>query len=86
MSYVPNIANQPPDNVQLQNIETFKWRGNEYTDETGKRYVHRQMDRNTANLYDVESYYQALEGTIPEPRLMAVEEKHGDKYVIRRVW
>ena len=43
------------------------------------------MNKNIANLYDVESYYQALEGTIAEPRLMAVEEKRGDDYVIRRV-
>jgi len=85
ISYVPNIMNQPPDDVQNQNRETFKWRGSEYSDGTGKKYIHRQMDRNTANLYDVESYYQALEGTIAEPRLMAIEEKRGDDYVIRRV-
>lgn len=85
MSYVPNITKQPPDDVQQQNKETFKWRGKEYSDGTGKKYIHRQMDKNTANLYDVESYYQALEGTIPEPRLMAIEEKRGDVYVIKRV-
>ena len=85
VSYVPNITNQPPDDVQKQNRETFKWRGNEYSDGTGKKYIHRQMDRNTANLYDVESYYQAIDGTIAEPRLMAIEEKRGDDYVIRRV-
>jgi len=85
VSYVPNITKQPQDDVQHQNRETFRWRGNEYSDGTGKKYIHRQMDKNTANLYDVESYYQALEGTIAEPRLMAIEEKRGNDYVIRRV-
>ena len=85
MSYVPNITKQPPDEVQRQNKETFQWRGKEYSDGTGKKYIHRQIDKNTANLYDVESYYQALEGTIPEPRLMAIEEKRGDVYVIKRI-
>jgi hypothetical protein len=85
VSYVPNLAKQPPDTVQRQNQDKLKWRGNMYEDGTGKRYIHRQMDRNTANLYDVESYYQALEGVGVEPRLMAVEEKRGDDFVIRSV-
>jgi hypothetical protein len=51
----------------------------------GNRYIRRQMDVNTANMYDVESYYQALDGEIAEPRLMAIEEKRGENYVIQRV-
>jgi superfamily II DNA or RNA helicase len=85
VSYVPNIVNQPPDDIQRQNREKIKWKGEEYSDDTGRTYIRRQMDKNTANLYDVESYRQALEGTIAEPRLMAIEEKRGDDYVIRRV-
>jgi len=85
VSYVPNITKQPPDDIQNKNTKTFKWQAHEYTSETGKRYIARQMDRNTTHLYDVESYYQAIDGTIAEPQLMAIEEKHGDTYVTRRV-
>ena len=56
-----------------------------YSDDMGRRYIRRQMDANTANMYDVESYYQALNGEIAAPRLMAIEEKKGDDYIIRRV-
>ena len=51
----------------------------------GNRYIRRQMDVNTANMYDVESYYQSLNGEIAEPRLMAIEKKEGDNYIIQRV-
>jgi superfamily II DNA or RNA helicase len=85
VSYVPNITKQPPDDIQIKNQETIKWRAHEYTSDTGKRYIARQMDRNTTHLYDVESYYQAIDGTIAEPQLMAIEEKNGDEYITRRV-
>jgi len=85
VSYVPNIVNQPPDDVHLQNQNKTKWKGELYSDDMGNRYIRRQMDVNTANMYDVESYYQAIDGEIAEPRLMAIEEKRGDGYVIRRV-
>ena len=85
ISFVPNIANQPPDDVQFQNQEKIKWKGELYSDDMGNRYIRRQMDVNTANMYDVESYYQALDGEIAEPRLMAIEEKRGENYVIQRV-
>ena len=84
MAYIPDITKQPADTVQKQNQETIKWRGQPY-EIRGKRYIYRQMDKYTANLYDVESYYQALEGTGMEPRLMAVEEKRGDTFVIKNV-
>jgi len=84
-SFVPNIANQPPDDIQSQNQNKIKWKGELYSDDMGNRYIRRQMDVNTANMYDVESYYQALSGEIAAPRLMAIEEKHGDGYIIRPV-
>ena len=84
-SFVPNITDQPPDDIQLQNQTKIKWKGDMYSDDMGRRYIRRQMDANTANMYDVESYYQALNGEIAAPRLMAIEEKKGDDYIIRRV-
>ena len=84
-SFVPNITDQPPDDIQLQNQTKIKWKGDLYSDDMGRRYIRRQMDANTANMYDVESYYQALNGEIAAPRLMAIEEKKGDDYIIRRV-
>jgi hypothetical protein len=85
ISFVPNIANQPPDDIQSQNQEKIKWKGELYSDDMGNRYIRRQMDVNTANMYDVESYYQSLNGEIAEPRLMAIEKKEGDNYIIQRV-
>jgi hypothetical protein len=84
MTYVPDITKQPNDTVQHQNEVTIKWRGSPY-EFRGKQYIYRQMDKHTANLYDVESYYQALDGNGAEPQLMAVEEKRGDKFIVREV-
>jgi len=84
-SFVPNISNQPPDDIQSQNQNKIKWKGELYSDDMGNRYIRRQMDVNTANMYDVESYYQALSGEVAAPRLMAIEEKRGDGYIIRPV-
>ena len=84
-SFVPNIANQPPDVIQSQNQNKIKWKGELYSDDMGNRYIRRQIDVNTANMYDVESYYQALSGEVAAPRLMAIEEKRGDGYIIRPV-
>ena len=43
------------------------------------------MSNDVANLYDVESYYQALENPNIEPRLVAIEEKKNGKLFIRNL-
>ena len=43
------------------------------------------MDQNTANLCDVESYYQSLENPNIEPLLVAIEEKKNGQIIIKSV-
>lgn len=84
MAIYPNIEKQPKDSIIKKNQDKIRWRGQAY-EARGKKYIYRKISDTEANLYDVESYYQALEDGNVEPRLVAVEEKRGNDYIIKEV-
>jgi hypothetical protein len=84
LSYLPDISKQPSEQTITKNQEKITWRGQEY-ELRGKKYIYRKMSNDVANLYDVESYYQALENPNIEPRLVAIEEKKNGKLFIRNL-
>ena len=84
LSFTSDIKKQPTGEFDNKNKERVAWRGRPY-EYQGKQYIYREMGPNNGNLYDMESYFQSLENPSIEPRLIATEEKKGDKYIIRSV-
>jgi len=84
ISFTPDIKKQPSDTFESKNKDTIQWRGRTYNFR-GKQFIYREIDQNTGNLYDMESYYQALENPNISPLLVAVEEKKNGKFIIKSV-
>ena len=84
ISFTPDIKKQPSDTFESKNKDTIQWRGRTYNFR-GKQFIYREIDQNTGNLYDMESYYQALENPNISPLLVAVEEKRNGKFIIKSV-
>ena len=59
ISFTPDIKKQPSDTFESKNKDTIQWRGRTYNFR-GKQFIYREIDQNTGNLYDMESYYQSL--------------------------
>jgi hypothetical protein len=83
-SYVPNYSEEPPDTTSKQNKKTIEWRGEEKIIR-GDSYIYRDMGNDKANLYDIESYYQALENPSVEPTLVGKIEKTNKGIVVKMV-
>jgi len=84
ISFTPDIKKQPSDTFESKNKDTIQWRGRTYNFR-GKQFIYREIDQNIGNLYDMESYYQALENPNISPLLVAVEEKRNGKFIIKSV-
>jgi hypothetical protein len=59
-SYVPDYANQQSDVTVRANKQKIEWEGKPIT-LNGIKYVYRRMSRTLLNIYDRNSYLQALE-------------------------
>ena len=82
-SYNPDLKKDQPDNVANINKNKIEWRGQEVTLK-GKTYIYRKMNERVANIYDYDSYMQALDYPGIEPRFIGTIEKNekGDKVFI----
>ena len=84
-SYEPNIEKQPNDMIMKVNKEKIEWRGKP-VNILGVSYVSRKMSKNMYNIYDLESYQNALENPNVEPRLIGtVEIKDNGEKVFKSI-
>jgi hypothetical protein len=83
-SYVPNYRKEEPDTSSRMNKRVIEWRGDEI-EYRGKKYIRQKLDRTHWKLYDLDSYYQALEDPKVAPRLFATAEIVGDEVIIKKV-
>ena len=72
-AYNPNISKDELDITSKINKKVIEWRGKE-TEIRGKTYISRQMNKNLYNLYDLDTYKQALQDPRIEPMLVATLE------------
>uniref|UniRef100_A0A6C0KY44 Helicase ATP-binding domain-containing protein n=1 Tax=viral metagenome TaxID=1070528 RepID=A0A6C0KY44_9ZZZZ len=72
-SYVPSITKEQPDTAVVANKKVIEWRGTELT-LRGKKYIARKISRTTMNIYDLDSYNQALLDPKVDPVLIGVIE------------
>lgn len=73
-SYIPNYKKEEPDTTSKINKKPLEWRGKEF-EFRGKKYIYRVIDKNNGRLYDLDSYYAALENPQIQPVLVANVEK-----------
>jgi len=83
-SYVPSYKKEEPDTVSKINKKAIEWRGKPY-EFRGKKYIYRKMDKTRGNLYDLDSYYRALENPQVDPILIATTEQTPAGVVIRKI-
>jgi hypothetical protein len=72
-SYEPNIEKQPNDMIMKANKQKIEWRGKP-VNILGVNYVSRKISKKIYNIYDLESYQNALEDPDVEPRLVGTVE------------
>jgi hypothetical protein len=72
-SYLPSITKEQPDTVKAANKKIIEWRGTELT-LRGKKYIARKISKTTMNIYDLDSYNQALIDPKVDPVLIGVIE------------
>jgi hypothetical protein len=72
-SYKPSISSEETDKVSSINKKQIEWRGKEVKIKD-KKYIYREMTAKLGNLYDYESYMQALENPNIEPVLIGTLE------------
>jgi hypothetical protein len=58
-SYVPDYSKQQSDNTLRTNKREFEWTGQSITI-NGVQYIYREVNKNLLNIYDFDSYQQAL--------------------------
>jgi hypothetical protein len=65
-SYNPSLQSDQPDSMAQVNRRALEWTGKEIT-MLGKKYIYRKIDSTRGNVYDLDSYKQALvtEGVVP---------------------
>ena len=73
-SYVPSYKKEEPDTTTKINKKPIEWRGKEF-EFRGKKYIYRKIDSNNGKLYDIDSYYAALENPQIQPVLVAEAEQ-----------
>jgi hypothetical protein len=72
-SYVPNYSNQQSDVTMMSNKKKIEWVGKSITIH-GVEYVYRRMSPKLMNIYDLNSYKQALENSNIIPILIGTLE------------
>ena len=77
-SYTPNYKKEVTDYTNQQKKEKAVWDDLEEVEIRGDKYIYRQITPKRAKLYDIESYYQALENPNIEPRLVGYIETTDD--------
>lgn len=83
-SYVPSYKKEEPDTAAKMNKKSIEWRGKPY-EFRGKTYIYRKLDKIRGNLYDLDSYYRALENPQIDPVLVATTEQTSAGVVIRKI-
>uniref|UniRef100_A0A6C0H9C5 DOD-type homing endonuclease domain-containing protein n=1 Tax=viral metagenome TaxID=1070528 RepID=A0A6C0H9C5_9ZZZZ len=84
-SYNPSISLDQTDTVASINKKTIEWKGKEVTI-SGKKYIYRKMNDRLGNLYDYDSYLQALEKPGYEPVMVGtVETNSKGQQVVKKV-
>lgn len=84
-SYNPSILLEQSDTVASINKKAIEWKGKEVTI-SGKKYIYRKMNERLGNLYDYDSYLQALEKPGFEPVMVGtVETNNKGQQVVKRV-
>jgi len=83
-SYIPNYKKEEPDTTSRINKKAIEWRGKPF-EFRGKKYIYRKIDKTRGNLYDWDSYFQALENPQIEPLLIATTEQTQAGVVIRKI-
>lgn len=84
-SYNPSISLDQTDTVASINKKTIEWKGKEVTI-SGKKYIYRKMNDRLGNLYDYDSYLQALEKPGFEPVMVGtVETNSKGQQVVKKV-
>ena len=83
-SYVPSYKKEEPDTAAKMNKKIIEWRGKPY-EFRGKKYIYRKLDKLRGNLYDLDSYYRALENPQIDPVLVATTEQTPEGVVIRKI-
>ena len=76
-SFIPDYKKDITEQAITVKQPKETWTGQE-VEIRGENYIYREMSPNKANLYDVESYYLALENPNVEPRLVAYVNIHKD--------
>jgi hypothetical protein len=84
-SYNPSISLDQTDTVASINKKAIEWKGKEVTI-SGKKYIYRKMNDRLGNLYDYDSYLQALEMPGFEPVMVGtVETNNKGQQVVKKV-
>ena len=84
-SYNPSISLDQTDTVATINKTLIEWKGKEVTI-SGKKYIYRKMNERLGNLYDYDSYLQALEKPGFEPVMVGtVETNSKGQQVVKKV-
>uniref|UniRef100_A0A6C0BV61 Helicase ATP-binding domain-containing protein n=1 Tax=viral metagenome TaxID=1070528 RepID=A0A6C0BV61_9ZZZZ len=84
-SYNPSISLDQTDTVASINKKAIEWKGKEVTI-SGKKYIYRKMNERLGNLYDYDSYLQALEKPGFEPVMVGtVETDNKGQQVVKKV-
>jgi hypothetical protein len=83
-SYIPNYKKEEPDTTKKINKKSIEWRGKPY-DFRGKKYIYRVIDKKNGNLYDLDSYYAALENPQIDPVLVATVEQAPGGVIVKQI-
>lgn len=84
-SYNPSISLDQTDTVASINKKAIEWRGKEVII-SGKKYIYRKINERLGNLYDYDSYLQALEIRGFEPVMVGtVETNNKGQQVVKKV-
>jgi len=73
-SYNPSLKSDEPDSMAQINRKTLEWTGKKIT-LLGKEYIYRKIDQTRGNVYDLDSYMQALTTPGVVPILLGTLEK-----------
>jgi len=78
-SFNPSMKSDEPDSMVKLNQKPIEWRGEEINLQ-GKLYVYREIDKKRGNIYDLDSYYQAIETPGLQPTLIGtlVKKRNGE--------
>jgi len=84
-SYNPSILLEQSDTVASINKKAIEWKGKEVII-SGKKYIYRKINERLGNLYDYDSYLQALEKPGFEPVMVGtVETNNKGQQVVKKV-